>query len=55
MLVDCQHFAGLWGHAFVVTWFFALQCKTINYIVNNSIVRREINSWIGLTREIHEH
>ena len=36
MFIDCQKFAGLWGHYFVGNWFVALKCKTIHYFVKRS-------------------
>ena len=32
MFVECPNFAGLWGPVFLVSWIFALQCKT-NHIL----------------------
>ena len=33
MFVDCQNFAGSWGHSFAGSWFVTLQYKTSYYFV----------------------
>ena len=38
---------------FVGNWFIAFQCKTINYF--DLKVRVDVNSWVKVTHEIHEH
>lgn len=52
MFVDCRNPAGSWERNFGGKGFFVLQCKTIHYIVN---VSGNINSWLRVTHEIHEH
>ena len=52
IFVDCQNFAGSWGHNYVGNWFVALQDMTIHYFVKRSWGH---NSWVVLTNKIHEH
>lgn len=36
----------------VVSWVIALICNTVNYFI---YVRRDINSWVKVHHEIHDH
>ena len=49
MFVDCQHFAGWWRRHFVGKWCEALQCIT------SLNVHGDVNLWVRVTHEIHEH
>ena len=52
MFVDCQNFAVSWERDLEGKWFVELHCKTILYFVK---VRGNVNSWVRMTHEIHEH
>ena len=36
MLVDGQSFGGSWGRNFIINWFVAIQCKTIDCFIKHS-------------------
>ena len=50
VFVDCQNFAGSWGHNFMDNSFVASQYKTIHCFVWGNT-----NSWLRVTHEIHKH
>ena len=55
MFVDCKHFAGscTWGRNFVGNWFVHYNYTGLFLTLLN--VRRDVNSLVRVTPEIHEH
>ena len=52
LFVDCQKFAGSWGHTFMGNRFVVFECKTIYFFVKRSLGN---NSLIRVPYEMHEY